>query len=473
LAELTYDESHWKPHHNPWAVAITVTLATFMEVLDTSIANVALQHMAGTLGASQEEATWVLTSYLVSSAIVLPISGWLSNRIGRKRFYMSCVAMFTVCSLLCGIAQTLPLLIVARVLQGAAAAMMVPVGRLVLLRTTPKSELVGALSVLTMPALVGPVVGPILGGFIVTYFDWRWIFFINLPVALVGVVLVRAFVPDVREDHVPPIDWWGVILTGLCLASLLFGFENLGRDFLPPGEIAGLFTISAICFALYWLHARRNPHAIIDLAIFRLPSFRAATVGGAFIRIGVGALPFLLAMLLQVGFGMSALGAGLMTFVSSAGALFMKGAAPPLLRRFGFRQVLIVNAVLSSVSLISYALFTPRSPHWLIMVVLGVGGFFRSLQFTALNSLAYAEIESPQMSRASTTSSMGQQLSQTLGVGLAAMLLHVIQQERGELRLTAAAVSPVFVMLGVISLVSLFWFVRLPHGAGDEMNGRA
>ncbi|HQT53760.1 MAG TPA: MFS transporter, partial [Phenylobacterium sp.] len=343
-----------------------------------------------------------------------------------------------------------------------AGAMMGPVGRLVLLRTTPKNELVGAMSVLTMPALLGPVIGPVVGGAIVTFFDWRWIFFMNLPIAVAGVLLVRAYVPNVKEQVVSPIDWIGILLTGLGLAGLIFGFENIGRDALPPGVVAALFLASIAALVAYRFHAKDNPHAIIDLSIFRLVTFRASVIGGAFMRVAMGATPFLLAMLLQIGFGLSAFQAGLMTFISAAGALVMKTTAPPILRRYGFRTVLLVNAVIVGVSFMAYGFFKPSTPHWIMLTVLAIGGFFRSLQFTSLNGLAYAEIEQHQMSRASTTSSMAQQLVQSIGIGLAALLLHMLMVAQGETQMTAATIAPAFVIIGAITFTgSVVAFAKL------------
>jgi EmrB/QacA subfamily drug resistance transporter len=410
--------------------------------------------------------------YLLASAVFLPVSGWLADKYGAKRIFLIAIALFGLSSAACGFADTLGELVLARVLQGMAAAMMTPVGRLVLLRTTPKSELVSALSIVTMPSLIGPIVGPVLGGFIVTFWNWRWIFFINVPIAIVGLGLVLRHVPQIAEQTVSRLDWLGVALTGVGLACLVFGFENLGRSFLPIGVVLALFAIGAASLAIYGLHARNNPHAILDLALFRIRTFTVSVVGGAFLRFALGALPFLLAMLLQIGFGMSAFQAGLLTFVGGAGVLIMKTTAPPILRRFGFRRVLVVNAVITAAMMMAYALFRPATPQWLIMIVLLAGGFFRSLQFTSLNSLVFADIESPQMSRASTMSSMAQQLTQSVGVGMAALLLHVIMLSRGDTHLTAAAVSPAFLVVGAVSLISIVFFVGLPGDAGDEMNGR-
>jgi EmrB/QacA subfamily drug resistance transporter len=455
-----------------WIVPAIIGSALLMQTLEATVMSNALPSIARAMHVDPVRLNMTMTMFLLASAVCLPVSGWMADKLGAKKVFITSMVLFALSSAGCGFAQNLPELIVGRIFQGMAASMMAPVGRLVLLRTTPKNELVGAMSVLTMPALIGPVIGPILGGTIVTFFDWRWIFYINLPVAAVGVALVRAFVPNVKEQDVSPLDWIGIALTGVGLAALIFGFENLGRDFLPPAEVAGLFALSVICFGLYWRHARGNPHAIIDLSIFRVKTFQAGVVGGGFFRIAMGATPFLLAMLLQVGFGMSAFRAGLLTFISAAGALIMKTTAPPILRLFGFRTVLVVNGLICSSTFLLYAVFRPSTPHWLIMIVLGVGGFFRSLQFTTLNGLAYAEIDQDRMSRASTTSSMAQQLVRSVGIGLAATLLHFMTLWRHESQLTWDAVSPAFGIIGAVTFISILWYVRLPADAGDELHTR-
>jgi hypothetical protein len=285
-------------------------------------------------------------------------------------------------------------------------------------------------------------------------------------------VLVYLRVPEVKAQAPQPLDLPGMVLTGLGLAALIAGFESLGHESLAVPAVAGLFAVGLALVYAYVRHARRTPHAVVNLDIFRHRTFSASVIGGAWMRMAMGANPFLLAMLLQVAFGLSAFAAGLMTFVSAVGALVMKTTAPPILRAFGFRTVLLVNAVIVGVSFMAYALFRPSWPHWAIMAVLAAGGFFRSLQFTALNGMAFADIGQDQMSRATTTSSMVQQLVQSVGIGLSASLLHLLMTLQGATRMTPEVVAPAFVILGLVTMVSMLWFVRLPADAGDEMNGR-
>ena len=452
-------------------VPMIIGSALFMQTLDATVISNALPTMARSLHEDPLTLNLAITSYLLASAVFLPISGWAADRFGAKLVFRLAIALFAFSSFLCGISHSLPELIGARMLQGMAGAMMTPVGRLVLLRSVPKHDLVRAMSYLTMPAMLGPVLGPPVGGFIVTHASWRWIFFINIPMGILGVVLVSLFIRNIREEETTPLDWRGFILTGFGLAGVVYGFDNLGRGALPFSVVAGLLIGGAVCLVIYAFHARRTAHAILDLSVLRIQTFMASVVGGGFMRMGMGALPFLLAMLLQMGFGMNALEAGMLTFTSAAGALLMKTTARPIISWFGFKRVLIGNQIITGVILMGYALFNVGTPHVLIIATLLFGGFFRSLQFTALNTLAFADIQQSQMSRASSLSSMGQQLSQSIGIGLAAMLLAGMRTMHHSTTLQAADVSPAFAIIGAVSLLGLFYFIPLPRDAGAEVSG--
>ena len=448
-----------------------VGCALFMEMLDSTVISTALPAMAKSLGEDPIKLNLAITSYLLSLAVFIPISGWMADRFGARTIFRNAIIIFTIGSVLCGCSHSLPELVASRILQGFGGAMMVPVGRLIVLKTIPKSELVTAMSYLTVPAVLGPVVGPPVGGFIVTYYSWRWIFFINVPIGMIGITLVMWYIPNIKEDVTFPLDFRGFLLTGLGLAGLVMGFESIGRNVIPASIIMCVMAAGGLCMALYILHARRMDYPIIDLGLLKIPTFLVATVGGGLFRMGIGALPFLLAMLLQVVFGLSPFASGMLTFTSAAGALFMKATATPIIRRLGFRSVLISNGVISSFIMMSYALFRPTTPHFFIVTALLLGGFFRSLQFTALGTLAYADVPNPMMSGASTLSSMAQQLFLSLGVALGAMLLHLSLTAHGG-HLTTSDFTPAFVVMGVLALLSSLLFLPLEYHAGDEVSGR-
>jgi EmrB/QacA subfamily drug resistance transporter len=446
--------------------------ANLMMTLSATVIANALPSMSVTLHQDPVRLNTTITVYLLALAIFLPVSGWAADRFGAKRVFLIAIGLYAAACAACGFATNLPELLLARAAEGAAGALMGPVGRLVLLRTTPKHDLVRAMSVLTMPSLLGPVIGPPIGGFIVTYLSWRWIFFLNLPIAVLGVILVTKYIADIKEEEAGPLDWVGMILTGIGMAAVVYGFENLGRSGVNPLMAPGLIGGGIVMLLVYAGYARRTPYAILDLKLFRIPTFFASVIGGTFMRMGVGATPFLLALLLQVAFGMSALQAGLMTFASAAAALVMKTTAPPILARFGFRNTLAVNAVIVGGSFMLYALFGKSTSHVLIYAVLLIGGFFRSLQFTALNGLAFADVDQPQMSRASTMSAMGQRLAQSIGIGFAATLLHLFQAGTHARHITAEAIAPTFLIIGFVALLSGLFFVVLPADAGASLHGR-
>jgi EmrB/QacA subfamily drug resistance transporter len=452
-------------------VPMIVACALFMENLDSTVIATALPKIAESLHEDPLRLNLAITSYLLSLAVFIPLSGWVADRYGARSVFRAAIVVFTVGSACCGISQSLPELVAARILQGIGGAMMVPVGRLVMLRTVPKSELVRAMSYLTVPALIGPVLGPPLGGFIVTYSSWRWIFYINLPMGLLGIVLATLFIENIKETGDWPLDLRGFLLSGVGLAGLMFGFENAGRGVLPMPLVAAMLLGGAICTTLYVLHSRLHAYPIIDLKLLRIPTFAAAITGGSLFRIGIGALPFLLPLMLQLGFGLSPFASGLLTFASAAGAMTMKMTAAPIIRSFGFRRVLLGNAVISSAFVMSYAWFSPETPHWLIFVALLAGGFFRSLQFTCTNTLIFADVPPPLMSRATSFQSMAQQLSVSIGVGIGALLLHVTLLLNDRTELSAGDFSGAFLAVALISLSSIFFYLPLTGEAGAEVSG--
>lgn len=450
---------------------LIVGCALFMEMLDSTVISTALPAIAHSMHEDPIRLNLAITSYLLSLAVFIPISGWMADRFGARTVFRSAILIFTAGSILCGISHSLPELVAARIAQGLGGAMMVPVGRLIVLRTVRKSELVTAMSYLTVPAVLGPVVGPPVGGFIVTYYSWRWIFFINVPIGLIGITLVTWYIPNIREEAVFPLDLRGFLLTGLGLAGLVFGFESIGRGVIPAAMIMCVMAGGGMCMGLYILHAQHIDYPIIDLGLMKLPTFSAATLGGGLFRMGIGALPFLLAMLLQLVFGLTPLASGMLTFASAAGAMLMKATAPPIIRRLGFRSVLIGNGVLSAFIMMSYALFRSTTAHFVIVLALLAGGFFRSLQFTALGSLAYADVPNSSMSSANTLASMAQQLFLSLGVAVGAMVLHISLGGRGAAHLSVHDFTPAFVVMGVLALMSSVLFIPLEYHAGNEVSG--
>ncbi|WP_406858199.1 DHA2 family efflux MFS transporter permease subunit [Alsobacter sp. KACC 23698] len=454
-------------------VPLIVATALFMENLDSTVLATSLPAIATDLGANPIHLKLALTSYLLALAIFIPASGWLADRFGARVIFRLAMVVFAAGSVACGFSTDIGTLVAARVIQGMGGAMMVPVGRLVVLRTIDRSQIVDALAWLTIPALLGPILGPPVGGFITTYFNWRWIFWINIPIAALGVVLATIHIPDIREDARTKFDTLGFLLVGPGLAAFLTGATLAGLDLLPSSAVAGLVAGGALLLALYVRHALRAESPIIDLRLLSLPTFRASLTGGFLFRVGVGATPFLLPLLLQAGFGYDAFRSGLTTFAAGVGSLVMKIVASPILRRFGFRRVLVVNAVLSSVLVAAPAGFGASTPVLLMLAVLVTGGFLRSLQFTSINAVAYADMPASKLSRATTFAAVLQELSGSIGVSIAALGLEAVSRVAGGDVLSPSHFAWVFGLIGLISMSSAVIFWRsLPLGAGASLVAR-
>jgi EmrB/QacA subfamily drug resistance transporter len=451
--------------------ALIVATALFMQNLDSTVVATALPTMARAFGAEPVHMNVALTSYLLALAAFIPASGWMADRWGARNVFRIAIGVFTLGSIACGAANSLPELVLARILQGAGGAMMVPVGRLLLLRSVAKSEVVAAMAWLTMPALIGPLVGPPVGGFIVTWFSWRWVFDINIPIGVLGVVLVSVFVEDTREKIATRFDATGFVLSGFAMAATIFGLETIGRGIVAGWLAVASLLLGAAAVAGYTWHARRCVAPLLDFSLFRRPTFMVSTFSGTLFRVGVGAVPFLLPMMLQIGFGLSPLQSGLITLAGSAGALVMKPAAVGLLRRLGFRKTLVWNGLLGTASLAIVGFFRPSWPIEAIYAVLLVGGFLRSLQFTAFNALAYAEIPRERMSAATSLYSTIQQLSLTLGVSVGAAILAISMSLRGHTQPELADFTMGFLGVSFLMLLASPAATMMPHAAGDEMTG--
>jgi MFS family permease len=372
----------------------------------------------------------------------------------------------------CAYSSSLGEFVFWRAVQGIGGAMMVPVGRMVVIRAVPKGELVAALAFIAMPALIGPMLGPPLGGLIVTYTDWRWIFFVNIPIGILGIILATLFIPEIKEET-PPLDWVGFLLAASGLGGLILGTAMLGRRIAPPEVAVGCVVGGAIALGLYARHALRATRPLLDLRLLRLRTFEIGIAGGLFFRFGVGASAFLLPLMLQLAFGLDALQSGMLTFAGAMGAFAVKPLARGILHRFGFRRLLIVNGVLASLVLLASALFTPATPHLVIIGVLLCGGFLRSLQFTSLSAITYAEIEPRQVGSATSMASVAQQVSVSFGVAVGAMVVETSEALRGHSTPQTEDFAAAFVAVGLMSMASALLMLRLPADAGDEISGRS
>src|ERR1700678_4031675 len=451
----------------PWLVAV----AFFMESLDTTILNTAVPAISAALYVTPLSMKAVLASYTLSLAVVIPISGWVADRFGTRRVFAAAIGLFTLGSFLCGISSNIHVLVACRVLQGCGGAMMVPVGRLTMVRTFAKSELIRAMSFVAIPGLIGPMLGPIAGGLIVGYFHWRWIFFVNIPIGLVGLLMVYFHLPDYRE-RTHPLDIVGLILFGSGIALLSYVLEIFGEHTLSVREILGLLIMSLALLGGYWLHAKGTLYPLLQLSLFRVRTFSAAVSGSFFTRLGIGGVPFLLPLLYQVGLGFTAIQSGLLIMPQAIAAMSTKFLMPKILSRVGFRGVLISNTVILGLLLLLFAPIGLGTPVWLIVLQAFCYGTFSSLQYTSMNTLAYADISEEQTSGASSIASTMQQMSISFGVASAGLataffIPATVHTNRAEM---IHGIHEALVVLGGFTVLSTLIFHRLKSGDGSSVS---
>jgi EmrB/QacA subfamily drug resistance transporter len=455
----------------PRAAPLILSVALFMEQMDSTVIATALPAIAADIGTSPIALKLALTAYLVALAIFIPVSGWVADRFGARRTFVLAIAVFVASSVMCSLAHSLPAFVFARFLQGMGGAMMTPVARLVLVRAIPRSELVSAMAWITLPALAGPLIGPPLGGFITTYASWEWIFLINVPIGLAGMAATLRYLPELPSFEPPPLDWTGFLLVALGASGIIFGMSVISLPALPwqVGAAAVLAGMSG-CIA-YVLHARRHPRPILSLSLLNYPTLRACVTGGSLFRIGIGAIPFLLPLMLQLGYGLTPFESGMITFATAIGAMSMKPVATPIFRRFGFRGALVCAAVLSALSVLAMIAIPPQgATYWLFIAALLAGGFTRSLFFTGINALAFAEVSDREAAQATALTAVAQQTSIAMGVAVAGGVLETaLYVQGGTLGLSAFAAA-----FGVVALMMALGTVpvlRLDRDAGKGLAG--
>jgi EmrB/QacA subfamily drug resistance transporter len=452
----------------PWVVAS----ALFMQQLDSTIVNTSIPAIAESLGATPLGLRAVVTSYILSLAVCIPISGWLAERFGSRRVFLWALALFTVSSVACGLAVNATMLVASRVPQGVAAAMMLPVGRMAIVRSFPKAELLRTMNFVVMPALIGPLLGPTVGGLIVHWMSWREIFLVNVPVGVVAFWLARRHMPDYRSDTPRALDVRGLVLFAGGAALLSWSLELVGTHALDTWPVLGSLGVSALLLLGYVWHAGRVPYPLLRLGLFRIRTFRISVLGGFVTRLGFGGMPFLLALLYQVGMGLPAWQSGLLMMPTAAAAIAMKLIVPPLLRRFGFRRVLVVNTVLVGCTMGLYALVGPGTPLAVIAVLGLTLGLFNSVQFSSMNAMAYADIEAADTAMASTMASTVQQLSLSFGLACGSLVTayYLGAMPQGQHPEFIGALHHAFLTLAGLTLVSSLAFRRLRPGDGDNVS---
>lgn len=457
------------------AVALLVAGALFMENLDGTVILTAMPQMATSFHVQPLDLNIGVSAYLLTLAALIPASGWIADKFGIRPVFAASLVIFTAASILCGFCQNLALFTLARILQGIGGAMMVPVGRLAVLRTTEKHELINAIATITWPGLAAPVLGPPLGGFISTYASWHWIFFLNVPLGLVALVVAMRLLPPGTEHAPRPFDGIGFILTGTACFALIFGLDLLSREGASRMTVGATLVVTGAIWLVATFHARRHPHSLLDLRALRIRSYAVTIWGGSFFRMSVSAIPFLLPLLFQIGFGLNAFTSGLLVLAVFAGNIAMKPLTTPILRRFPFRTTLVVNGCLNVLLILACALLTPTTPVSAMVALLFASGLTRSMQFSGLNTLAFAEVSDGLMSGANTLFNMTQQLSMAMGIALGAVALRIAgmlgpRASAGALPLVHFQVA--FLIVGAIALMVVLDVARLEPTAGDSVRQR-
>ncbi|POT25089.1 MFS transporter [Citrobacter freundii] len=455
--------------------ALLVAGAFFMEFIDGTVIATALPDMAKSFGVQAVDLNIGISAYLITLAVLIPASGWIADRFGARKVFTLALAIFTLASVLCGLSESLESFVAMRILQGVGGALMVPVGRLAVLRTTPKHQLITAIATLTWPALVAPIIGPPLGGFITSYANWRWIFFINVPLGMLAIALALRFIPDIHDDERRPFDTAGFIATSVAMVSLVYAMELLGTQ-QPQGWLtAGLLALGTVTFLFALHHFRRAAWPMIRLDAMSVPTFRVTMYGGSLFRASISAVPFLLPLMFQVGFGMNAFHAGSLVLAVFVGNLTIKPATTPLIRWLGFKKLLLINGALNVLALLACALITPQTPVWVILLVLYLGGVFRSIQFTGVSTLAFADVPASQMSYANTLFSTATQLAVGLGISLAAIGIRIGDEISEWLALNTIpgiGFRLAFVAIAIICLVGMVDTLRLARDAGSAVSDK-
>ncbi len=455
--------------------ALLVAGAFFMEFLDGTVIATALPDMAKSFGVQAVDLNIGISAYLITLAVLIPASGWIADRFGARKVFTLALAIFTLASVLCGLATSVDQFVAMRVLQGMGGALMVPVGRLAVLRTTPKHLLITAIATLTWPALVAPIIGPPLGGFITSYANWRWIFFINVPLGLIAIVLALRIIPDISEETRRPFDTPGFIATSVAMVSLVCAMEMMGAQQVNTTLTLALVATGVVTLIYALRHFRRARWPMIRLDALQVPTFRVTMYGGSLFRASISAVPFLLPLLFQVGFGMDAFHSGLLVLAVFVGNLTIKPATTPLLRGLGFKKLLLINGALNVLALLACAFLTPQTPVWVIMLVLYLGGVFRSIQFTTISTLAFADVPSPQMSYANTLFSTATQLAVGLGITLGAIGIRIgelCSEMLGIDALPGISFRLAFVAIALVCLLGMFDTLRLVKDAGSAVSSK-